>query len=268
MLAGRTLEVECEEPSEPAGTYVAADLRRKDYDIRSKLPTINSCSSTSELRAWLLQFARGLGFYGARYIHVGTRWWRLEQTEVPVRFLTTSTRSENENKDWLAHDPCVSKVQNAFAPFVWSTRPSDWHNPKQMLWLEQERARGISAGIAVPVQDSTGGPAYLSFFGNNEPALAELVEAQAPELAFVAAQFHAIAKSMLEPADWTPTLDKRDIEVLKWAGLGKTYSESAAEMGVSARTVEHHLRKVSDKLGVKSKVRAVVIAFGLGLTEL
>lgn len=268
MLAGRAIEIASEESREPPATRVAIQLRHHDYDIRSKLPTINSCKSASDLRAWLLQFARSLGFYGARYIHIGTRWWGLEQVEMPLRFLSTSDRSEDEDKDWLTRDPCVAKVQNAFAPFAWSTRSNGCVNETQRLWLERERARGISAGVAVPVQDSAGGPAYLSFFGNDERAVSDLVEIQAPELAFLAAQFHALGKTMVAPAGWAPALDKRDIEVLRLAALGKTYGESAAEMGVSGRTVEYHLRKVSEKLGAVTKTRAVVIALGLGLTEI
>lgn len=268
MLAGRAIEVASLESLDSPSARVSVELRRRDYDIRSKLPTINSCKSAIDLRAWLLQFARSLGFYGARYIHIGTRWWSLEQIEMPLRFLSTSDRSEDEDRDWLARDPCVAKVQNAFAPFAWSTRPNARVNDTQRLWLERERARGISAGVAVPVQDSAGGPAYLSFFGNDERTVADLVETQAPELAFVAAQFHALSKTMVAPAEWAPALDKRDIEVLRLAALGKTYGESAAEMGVSGRTVEYHLRKVSEKLGAVTKTRAVVIALGLGLTEI
>ncbi len=87
MLAGRAIEIATEESSDTAGTRVAVQLRRPDFDIRTKLPTINSCKSATDLRAWLLQFARSLGFYGARYIHIGTRWWSLDQIEMPLRFL-------------------------------------------------------------------------------------------------------------------------------------------------------------------------------------
>jgi LuxR family transcriptional regulator, activator of conjugal transfer of Ti plasmids len=156
-------------------------------------------------------------------------------------------------------------VPKAFAPFTWSTRPTESLAEIQTAWLEQERSRGILAGMAVPIQDSGEGPAYLSFFGYDEAASADLVARQAPDLAFAAAQFHARAKALVKPADWAPSLSKREIQVLRLAALGKTYEESAEALGVSHRTVEYHLRRASEKLGAVTKIRAVVLAFGMGL---
>ncbi len=269
MLAAQAIEVITEDSPPAAGKQVISKLQRADFDIRSKLPTISGCKSSADLTAWLLQFSRSLGFYGARYVHIGTRWWGLDEVETPLRFLTTSDPSDDEDRDWLARDPCAARVQKAFAPFAWSTRvPKRGFTTMQCMWLDRERSRGVSAGVEVPIQDSTDGSAYISFYGCNEDTVSELIQKHAPELAFAAAQFHALAKVLVKPADWAPgrSLNKRDIQVLRLAALGKTYGESAEIMGVSARTVEYHLRRASEKLGAETKIRAVIIAFGMGLT--
>jgi len=253
MLAGQALEVATEaSPPREASPFSAA-ARRPEYDLRSSLPTINRCQSAADLRAWLLKFARDLGFYGARYVHIGTRWWTQERADMPVRFLTTSDRNDEEDEDWLARDPIVDTVRSAFAPFAWSTRIGGDLTEVHRLWLERERARGVAAGVAVPVQDSVEGPAYLSLFGYDEVAVRCLIQEHAPELAFVAAQYHALAKLLIKVGDWVPELSDREIECLRLAAMGKTIRQSGRILGVSARTVEYHI--LEDVDGDAKRVR-------------
>jgi len=240
---------------------------KAEFDIRASLPTIGSCQSAADLRAWLLKFARGLGFYGARYVHIGTRWWPHGGADMPIRFLTTSDREDDEEENWLAQDPNVAGARSSFAPFAWSTRIGGDLSEVQRLWLERERARGVAAGVAVPVQDSVDGPAYLSLFGYDEAAVRCLIQEHAPELAFVAAQYHALAKQLIKAGNWVPELSKREIECLRLAAHGRTIRESGDILGVSKRTVEYHLQKAMVTLGAETKIRAVVIAFGSGLAR-
>ena len=230
---------------------------------------MSNCLTIADLREWLLQFARRLGFYGARYTHVGTSWVDLgaEDVQQPRRHLTTALRDGQIEDEWLARDPCAARVRSAFVPFAWSTGIIEGMTAAQRSWLEQERERGVAAGVAIPVHDSIEGPAYLSLFGSSESAVADLIEEHAPELAFVAAQFHVLAKTLIPIADWMPRLSNREIECLRLAALGKTVSESGETLGLSGRTVEFHLRNASEKLGAATKIRAVVLAFGSGLTH-
>ena len=267
MFCAQALDIAIENglPRESRGFPAAA--RTAEFDIRASLPTVSTCQSVADLRAWLLKFARGLGFYGARYVHIGTRWWSHERADMPVRFLTTSDRTEDEDEDWLARDPNVDGARSGFAPFAWSTRIDGDLTEVQRLWLERERTRGVAAGVAVPVQDSVDGPAYLSLFGYDEAMVRCLVQEHAPELAFAAAQYHALAKQLIKVGNWVPALSRREIECLRLAAHGRTIRESGDILGVSKRTVEYHLQKAMVTLGAETKIRAVVIAFGSGLAK-
>lgn len=57
----------------------------------------------------------------------------------------------------------------------------------------------------------------------------------------------------------------RQLECLAWAGDGKSASEIGMILGISARTVEGHLAKICDTLGVRKRVQAVVKARDLGM---
>lgn len=60
------------------------------------------------------------------------------------------------------------------------------------------------------------------------------------------------------PYNYNPTgLSKRETEILNWVGLGKTNSEIAEILGISACTVKNHLQNIFKKLDVFNRVQAV-----------
>ena len=65
-------------------------------------------------------------------------------------------------------------------------------------------------------------------------------------------------------AEFTP----RELDVLRALATGSTTISIGSELGIAAHTVEWHLRHVIEKLGVHSKLQAVVAAVRLGIIEL
>jgi DNA-binding NarL/FixJ family response regulator len=57
-----------------------------------------------------------------------------------------------------------------------------------------------------------------------------------------------------------PVLTPREIDVLRLMALGKTNREIGQELGIAERTVRYYLRNIYDKLGVNTRVEAVVWA--------
>ena len=56
------------------------------------------------------------------------------------------------------------------------------------------------------------------------------------------------------------TLSEREIEALSWSARGKTSGEIATILGLSKRTVDFHIDRAREKLGVATRVEAVVRA--------
>ncbi len=65
-------------------------------------------------------------------------------------------------------------------------------------------------------------------------------------------------------AEFTP----RELDVLRSLARGQDTATIAAELGIALHTVEWHLRHVIEKLGVHSKLQAVVAAARQGIIEL
>lgn len=60
-------------------------------------------------------------------------------------------------------------------------------------------------------------------------------------------------------------LSPRERECLYWASEGKSSSDVAAILGLSARTVDSYLEKACAKLGVRTRIEAVASAVRAGI---
>ena len=65
-----------------------------------------------------------------------------------------------------------------------------------------------------------------------------------------------------------PVLSSREAEVLTWVAHGKTNAGIGEILGISAHTVDAHLRRVYLKLGVTDRISAALRGLGFGLISL
>ena len=66
-------------------------------------------------------------------------------------------------------------------------------------------------------------------------------------------------------ARWPAGLTDREVEVLRCAARGSLNKETARTLGISERTVAHHLQHVYDKIGVSTRGAAALFAIENGL---
>lgn len=64
---------------------------------------------------------------------------------------------------------------------------------------------------------------------------------------------------------WPKGLSDREVEVLRLLARGKTNKEIAVALGLSPKTVQHHVAHVYDKVGVESRAAAAMFATEAGL---
>ena len=62
-------------------------------------------------------------------------------------------------------------------------------------------------------------------------------------------------------------LSEREAEVLAWSARGKTSGEIATILGLSKRTVDFHMDNAREKLGVATRIEAVVRASSAGIIK-
>jgi LuxR family quorum-sensing system transcriptional regulator CciR len=70
-----------------------------------------------------------------------------------------------------------------------------------------------------------------------------------------------------EPRSWRPKLTARQRECLIWVEQGKSSSDIGVILGLSPETVNEHVGEACRRLGVRTRIQAVVSARALGLFE-
>lgn len=68
-----------------------------------------------------------------------------------------------------------------------------------------------------------------------------------------------------EPAIMLVELSPREVEILRWSADGKTSNEISRIIGITTRTVNFHIQRCMDKLGVSNRTAAVLKAAALRL---
>jgi DNA-binding CsgD family transcriptional regulator len=86
------------------------------------------------------------------------------------------------------------------------------------------------------------------------------------KILFAPAQDNPSALRTSEPRSFLQLdVTARQLEILSWVEQGKSATDIGAILGISHRTVEHHLEKVCNNLGVRTRFQAVLKVRDLGL---
>ncbi|WP_211333133.1 LuxR family transcriptional regulator [Pseudorhodoferax soli] len=223
---------------------------------------LREVTSVDEAFAAIVNAAREVGFDSCAYGY-----------QHPLPF----SRSEifllnNYAKDWreryddaqyLGVDPTVIRARASIEPIVWSNK---LFRGAAQLW-DEARSFGLRHGWAQSCFSPDGGVGLLSLARGDEP-LSELeLRVKDIELRWLV----NVAHGALSP--WAVSISKRrsrkltrrEIEVLRWAGDGKTADETGRIISRSRFTVDFHFKNAMRKLGVRTRTAALARAAAMGL---
>jgi LuxR family transcriptional regulator, quorum-sensing system regulator BjaR1 len=157
--------------------------------------------------------------------------------------------------------PVTRHILEVREPFFW-TKTEDQHGERYRV-VRVPRGRGIH-GLQLPVFGPHGLEGAMSLGGERieSSRMARLA------LAVVGTGgFHAARRLLDAPARAVEKLSEREREVLAWTAAGRRQGDIAATLGLSERTVENHLRRVRQRLGVATTAQAIKVAIRNGDIE-
>jgi LuxR family transcriptional regulator/LuxR family quorum-sensing system transcriptional regulator CciR len=159
-------------------------------------------------------------------------------------------------------NPVVRQGQREIAPVYW-----DEASPiteRELAFVEMFKRAELGDGVGIPVYGPSGrmGICGLGF----RAGVRRLDPVVLKQFQWVCQLGHLRYCALLLPLlGRPPALSRRETEVLAWVARGKSNPLIAEILGISAHTVDAHLRRIYLKLGVFDRISAAVRGLGIGL---
>ncbi len=229
-------------------------------DLLQALLELERARSLSEVGAALRSIAVPLGYDRVLVFATGTGLERGTQRVYWIEGDWFGDGSDTDLARYLHACPVNRHVLDSDAPLFWSKRVRG----ERYQVVKQPRGEGLH-GLQVPVFGTTGLEGAISVAGTSIDA-SPSARLQLETVATAA--FRAARRLAESPAELSGSaLSSREREVLRWVAAGRRQAEIAATLGLSARTVENHLRRARQRLGVATTAQAVRAASRRGEIE-
>jgi LuxR family transcriptional regulator len=174
-------------------------------------------------------------------------------------------RARYEQAGYLQIDPTLMHARGSTAPLLWSD--AVFRDAPQLR--EEAQAWGLRHGWTQSTLDGYGVRGVLSLVRADPALTPEEMEAKELSMSWLAQIAHAVLPRSFDARRRKPdchaALTRRETDVLKWHGDGKTAGEISEILSISVDTVKFHTRNAAEKLGTSNKTAAVVRAAMLGL---
>jgi LuxR family transcriptional regulator len=226
------------------------------------LGRLSQASEPSEVLAQISVATKHLGFehcaYGLRTLVPFTR-------QKTLMFSTYDERWNHRyiNAGYLQVDPTVAHGVRSGTPVVWS---NEVFRDVPQMW-DEARSFGLRVGWAQSVFEPDARVGMLTLARSGEPLTAAEMLAKDLLLQWLVHTAHRAFCRLLggSPLEGIEPLSRRQVEVLRWTGDGKTSDEVASILCISKPTVEFHLQNAMARLGSPTKSSAAAFASRLGL---
>lgn len=177
----------------------------------------------------------------------------------------------NYPDDWASYyiennlerrDPIARASLKRHLPFNWGNDiVTRGLRPSQIEVMSEAEEAGLFYGVTVPIHIVGALPGSVTVAGSSSdiaPEAEHAVHLMGVYLHDAALRVTTHRQNQLSPiARLTP----REIECLQWAAAGKTDWEISSILSIAERTAHTHIEQAKKKLGVHTRVQAVVKAF-------
>lgn len=155
-------------------------------------------------------------------------------------------------------DPVVTDAARSMDAFSFTERRQDWQSHlggARVVAIAE--AYGWSEVFVVPIHGPCGYQGAVSLASLDKPALSGIdraaLEAMSRAIHMRCRTERGYGIGLAERADLTD----RQIECLRWVAAGKSDTDIAALLGISAPTVHFHIEQAKKRLAVHSRMQAV-----------
>ncbi|MCB1547026.1 MAG: autoinducer binding domain-containing protein [Hyphomicrobiaceae bacterium] len=177
--------------------------------------------------------------------------------------LLMCTRPEAWVREYVARgyfhvDPICRALARTDVPFTWAEAVGGRRlDPEEEEVMQHAAGYGMDCGFVVPIFDAGGEFGVVSIGGKGKAPC----RAERTALTMAATLAHCRLSVLAARArERAIGLTERERECLMWIAEGKSDWQIGRILDISAKTVNYHVENVKRKLGVATRVQAVVMA--------
>jgi LuxR family transcriptional regulator, quorum-sensing system regulator CciR len=233
--------------------------------LEYRLKSIQAAICLNDLKLVLAVVSAEMGFtYFALTHHLHPNSWR--DLKIALHNYPQEWVDFYKDLKLYKHDPILHACSLTTIGFVWNELPSIVDMTEQRLdVLRRFRQFGMGSGITVPAHvpgEPSGSCSFVTRAGQRFPVENVMAAQLIGAFAFQSARRSAGLIRLDEVS--TKPLTPRQRDCLIWAMRGKTDSEIAQILGLSAETVTQHMTMARDRYGVAKRMQLAIRAIYLG----
>lgn len=224
---------------------------------------IKGLSQSEEIGSALIAELKSFGF---EYVSV----WTMPPAGCPLRGIMLNTRPEGYvtryvEQNYVLRDPVVKYLRRSLRPYSWGdVRTKLPMTVQEGRIIEEAREFDVYDGLIIPIITATGALSIVSPCGR-QPDLSDRARAAVEIIGVMGQQALKRAHLQSPPSDEAVRpLTAREREILQFIASGKSDSEIAIILNISAVTVLAHVENAKRKLGAAKRTLAIVVALQRG----
>ncbi|RJL16606.1 helix-turn-helix transcriptional regulator [Paracoccus siganidrum] len=212
-----------------------------------------------QLEAALTRGTQALGFVSFN-LCCGKASGREFMTDPTLTTWTLEERVAYDRDGWFERDPLLAHAVGTGPTLAW--RRTDWQAGPHHDYYEYITSVGLQGGITVPMNRGSGRLGALTMLSLEDRPSQDRVHAA--EIVANTARARLAAIGVENAVGRSASAGFRALspcqkEILKWAAMGKSNADIGLIMGMTRRGIDYHMSAILRKLGVNSRVQAIVI---------
>jgi len=172
-----------------------------------------------------------------------------------------------EDQNYMLIDPVVRGALLQFNPLDW--KQLDWSSKRTREFFNEAVDFGVGRqGYTIPIRGPNGQAAIFAInHDSNDPGWERYIGEHAHDLMLISHYFHQktlAATHTADPIDGRD-LSPRELDVLKYLGIGLSRGKVAETLEISEHTLRVYVDSARYKLGALNTTHAVAIALARGV---
>lgn len=159
-------------------------------------------------------------------------------------------------------DPVVREARLRREPFAWSA--DNWkcrNDPAMKEFRNAAISHGIRSGTTIAVEGSFASTLMLTFASSQREASSAFSEHSTKAVqAVLSVHYRSLIRSRGESNGPAQALSPKELLCVEWAARGRNGPQIADILGISERTVQHHLDNARRKTAASTVPQLVAIA--------